>query len=709
MMLRNRIIVPVTILWISLLITTSLPVTSQIEIGPSIDNNKNYQNYWNRDDDNNRIDDRLDQKTLENSNEQVNIFINYNNPISNIDIERLDQFDLKISYITKYINTICISDIPVSLITEVVALPNIIRIEQQPMLQPLLDISTRAMKVRESDKYSPETAWELGYTGESITIAVLDTGVDDRHDSLDGKFVAGVDFTQDESFFVPRDGSYNPDDVDGHGTHCAGIAMGTGGDEGQYMGVAPGAELVDVKVLNDWGPSPGNQLIQGLEWCIDYQDEFGIDILSISIGDLIPGDDDGQSTTSQLINSAVEEGMVVVVAAGNDGPNNDGFSDTAAADLAITVGAIDDMNSVERNDDEIADFSSRGPRTDDGDDDELDELKPDIVAPGVSIYSALYSVSPVGAVTGYQAQSGTSMACPHVAGLTALMLEAFPELTPQDIKEVLRDSAVAMGSPYDRNLDSKYNEDYGWGIVDAHAAILKCLSKYRIVEYTSLDTGDVIAGKVAIEGGTSTELGEIEIVELKVGDQDWEPANGTVTWNYELDTSTMPNGQYKISARAYNGVMYSNVTTIKIKINNLKVEISSPSDGKTIDGEIVIEGIVTGSRIEEIQIKIDNGKWRDAERVGHKDNTDPNNPTTVYWEYKWDTEAESDGEHYISVRAYGDNKFNTPSEPIQIVVKVDNSETGFGEIAGINIGLLLIFIVVVVLIIVAVYFVKKRH
>jgi hypothetical protein len=300
------------------------------------------------------------------------------------------------------------------------------------------------------------------------------------------------------------------------------------------------------------------------------------------------------------------------------------------------------------------------------------------------------------------------MACPHVAGLTALMLNAFPDLTPRDIKEVLRESAEAMGSPYDSGLDPKYNEDYGWGMVDAHEAIIKCLGKYRIVEYKELSTGDMLAGKIAIEGSTNTELGIIELVELKIGDGNWETANGTSTWNYEFDTTTLSNGQYKISARAYNGAIYSNVTAVRVKLNNLAVEITSPSNGRTVGDEIVIEGTVVGSKIQDIQVKIDNGKWLDAEQVGHKDNSDPNNPTTVVWEYRWDTNSVSDGEHYIYVRAYGENKYDSHSEPIQILVEVDNSDTGLGEIAGINVGLLLIIIIIVVSIILAVYFVKKR-
>ena len=109
-----------------------------------------------------------------------------------------------------------------------------------------LDVSCRAIKARPSDVYSPNTAWELGYTGKGINIAMLDSGVDDGHPSLDGKFVAGAEFTKGSST-KPTDGSYNPDDNSGHGTACAGVAMGTGESEGAYMGVAPDAKLIDVK------------------------------------------------------------------------------------------------------------------------------------------------------------------------------------------------------------------------------------------------------------------------------------------------------------------------------------------------------------------------------------------------------------------------------------------------------------------------------
>jgi len=148
-----------------------------------------------------------------------------------------------------------------------------------------LDVSCRAIKARPSDVYSPNTAWGLGYTGKGINIAMLDSGVDDEHESLKGKFVAGVDVTE-EGTTKPKDGTYNPDDKAGHGTGCASIAMGTGGSEGTYKGVAPDAKLIDVRCF--YKPTDRNlaqYFVKGIEWCIQHKDEFNIDIISISAGD----------------------------------------------------------------------------------------------------------------------------------------------------------------------------------------------------------------------------------------------------------------------------------------------------------------------------------------------------------------------------------------------------------------------------------------
>ncbi|MCK4717655.1 MAG: S8 family serine peptidase, partial [Thermoplasmata archaeon] len=328
-----------------------------------------------------------------------------------------------------------------------------------------LNVSSCALKARDSSEYSPGTAWDMGYKGDGVNIAILDTGVDDGHESLDGRFVAGVDLSK---------GDYeiegNPDDTNGHGTHCAGIALGDGGGDGVFAGAAPEAGLLDVKIASALG---FGATMDGIEWCEQKKDLYNIRVLSISYGDFGDTDEDGSDSNCRKANAAVEAGLILVVSAGNDGPDNRGMGGLAAADRTICVAAVDDMETVEREDDVMATFSSRGPRMDDGDDDLYDELKPDVSAPGVDISAPDFSITGQHAL-GYVSHSGTSMACPHVAGVVALMLGANPSLTPEEVKEILHITAEPRGQPgypqypYPHN---KWNREYGYGIVDAHGAV----------------------------------------------------------------------------------------------------------------------------------------------------------------------------------------------------------------------------------------------
>ncbi|MDI6916382.1 MAG: S8 family serine peptidase, partial [Thermoplasmatales archaeon] len=288
-----------------------------------------------------------------------------------------------------------------------------------------LDISTRAIKARSSDPpplgYGNQTAWDLGYTGKGIVIAVIDSGVDDNHESLEGKFIAGVDFAR------PTNPECNPEDNLGHGTACASIAMGTGESEGKYMGVAPDAKLIDLKVKWSFTSQPTEEdVIEAIGWCIAHKDThwenqppeyWGIDVISASVGIDFS---DGQDPLSQMANRAVDEGIVFVTGAGNEGTaEGERMRSPGTADKVITVGNVKDNGTVNRSDDVIMPDSTKGPRTDDGDDDHYDELKPDVVAPGLFIMCAKFETEDE-----YKERSGTSVSCPHVAGVVALMLQA---------------------------------------------------------------------------------------------------------------------------------------------------------------------------------------------------------------------------------------------------------------------------------------------
>ena len=184
------------------------------------------------------------------------------------------------------------------------------------------------------------------------------------------------------------DGSFDPDDGNQHGTACMGMAAATGigpdGEQTGFYGSAPNATLIDVRIGTDVGAGPfENYLLEqefyesamnGLQWIIDNKDTpwqgvdetlHGIDIISLSWGITSHegGGSDGQDMHSRILDEATLAGVTVSVAAGNDGPDNDGFSGMGSSSLAITVGSTDDQNTIERSDDTIAGYSSRGPRS----------------------------------------------------------------------------------------------------------------------------------------------------------------------------------------------------------------------------------------------------------------------------------------------------------------------------------------------------------
>lgn len=272
------------------------------------------------------------------------------------------------------------------------------------------------------------------YDGTGVKVAVLDTGVDSNHPDLKGKVIDKVSFAKDES----------PEDGNGHGTHVAGIIAGSGASSGgNYKGVAPGASLMNIKVLNNEGYGQASSIMKGIEYAVDN----GADIISMSLGGSI-WPPDGTDPLSMTANAAVDAGVIVTVAAGNSGvPFQIGTP--AVAQKVIAVGAS-------TKDDQIAQYSSQGPTWD-------HRIKPEVVAPGgaspitfdpagLGIVSTRAAGSLIdimnpdyGVDKYYMALSGTSMATPHVSGVAALLLQAYPKLTPEQIKQRLINTGVDLG------------------------------------------------------------------------------------------------------------------------------------------------------------------------------------------------------------------------------------------------------------------------
>lgn len=292
-----------------------------------------------------------------------------------------------------------------------------------------------------------------GDAGRGVTVAVLDTGIDNLPD-FSGRLIGGVDLT----------GGNNPfQDSYGHGTFVAGLIAGNGASSGgQYSGEAPGASLVSIKVAGANGTTDLAGLILGLQWAVDHRGSYGIKVLNMSLG--------FQSASSTVINpldQAVQavwgSGIAVVVSAGNAGPFNGTILSPGDDPLVITVGALDDMAASSITGDEMCDFSSAGPTSADG------FVKPDLVTSGRSVVSlaapsaTIYDEFPSARVGSANfVGSGTSFSSAIASGAAALVLADNPGLTPNQLKARLLGTTNPgpVGNPF---VD-------GHGALNAYAA-----------------------------------------------------------------------------------------------------------------------------------------------------------------------------------------------------------------------------------------------
>ncbi|MEV8374930.1 S8 family serine peptidase [Kribbella sp. NPDC056861] len=262
-------------------------------------------------------------------------------------------------------------------------------------------------------------AWAAGYTGKGVSVAVLDTGIDATHPDLAPQVAGAKNFT----------GEADGDKV-GHGTHVASTIAGTAAaSAGKYKGVAPDARLYDGKVCELSG-CPDSAILAGMEWAAT---EVKAKVVNISLGGTdTPELDPIEEAVNRL---TAQTGTLFVVAAGNSGSGAGTIESPGSADAALTVGAVDKQ-------DQLADFSSRGPRIGDG------ALKPDVTAPGVDIVAAKSKDAVIGDPVGdkYLTLSGTSMATPHTVGAVAILAQQHPTWKASELKGALMASAkVAAG------------------------------------------------------------------------------------------------------------------------------------------------------------------------------------------------------------------------------------------------------------------------
>jgi serine protease AprX len=311
------------------------------------------------------------------------------------------------------------------------------------------------------DDLEPNLAWRKairldqvpdGVDGSGVTVALIDTGVAHVAD-LGDRVLARVDFTP----------GGNGDDAYGHGTHLAGVIAGDGAASlGKWRGVAPGANLVSLKVAGPDGSTDVSVVIAALQWVVVHRAEYGIKVLNLAFGT-----DSVQPYALDPLNAAVERawaaGIAVVVSAGNRGPSARTINKPGDDPYVITVGAVDVNGTIDRKDDEVAPFSSRG-RTRDGFE------KPDLVAPGTTIVatrdagSTIDALHPEAVLDGsYFKGTGTSQAGAIVSGVVALLYQVNPSLRPNTVKSIL------MGSTF--RASQFRRSGGGSGLVDAADAI----------------------------------------------------------------------------------------------------------------------------------------------------------------------------------------------------------------------------------------------
>jgi subtilisin family serine protease len=418
---------------------------------------------------------------------------------------------------------------------------------QQARIKPMLDRHLSKIwldgKVKASLDVSvpligAPLAWQAGLDGTGVTVAVLDTGIDTNHPDLADRVTESVNF------------SAAKDAIDhfGHGTHVASTIAGSGAASGgRYKGVAPGAKLLNGKVLDDNGSGPDSDVIAGMEWAAAKAK-----IISMSLGS---GPTDGTDPTSEAVNKlSAQYGTLFVIAAGNAGPGANTVASPGAADSALTVGASSKTDTM-------ASFSSRGPRVGNG------AVKPEITGPGVNIVAARAAGTAIGTPVGdrYTTLSGTSMATPHVAGSAAILAQEHPDWTGPQIKAQLTSTAKPIpGTVWDEGAG---RVDVGRAFTQKVTASTGTLSlgrytghygslpvAHKTVTYRNAGTADVtlnLAVSATSDTGSVAKPAQLGVEPATVT----VPAGGTADATVTLDPNPGDLGLYsgKLVATSTDG------------------------------------------------------------------------------------------------------------------------------------------------------------
>lgn len=489
-------------------------------------------------------------------------------------------------------------------IHELVDLPGVVFVELDGILGIQMEDVVPAHGV--------DLVWQdTGYTGEGVTMAIIDTGIDGNHTALDD--LDDDNTTNDPKIVAFYDAINNPGatngteifpyDDNGHGTHCAGITAGTGAPDYRHIGVAPRANLVGVKVLDGGGSGSFAAVMAGMQWTVEKRHEFNIRAASMSLGALtgaIEWTSSEEESVNRMANEMMRAGVTLFIAAGNSGGTATIGTPGSAEDV-ITVGSLDKNTA-------IAVYSSQGP-TEEG------RVKPNVAFVGSSVNAPDANTG-----DGYVALSGTSMATPGAAGVAVLMYQANPDLSPFDIRNIMQETATYRECHYmlanepcaeDAIPKNRQNNVYGHGHVNAQPAVeeaanynyelsltlnVTLASDYGIDNRVWISPGDSISYN--LEGGIQRVQWRtwdmrdnwMDLPEFNPGEADFEVSHSLLVDRLQYLPNNTIEGSQVILVRAISGAESStNLATAIYIVGEEKVQESGGGDSMGV----VIFGVLS--------------------------------------------------------------------------------------------------------------------
>lgn len=583
------------VIWIAPLLIATIPVSADVET------DSEPRGWWNDttlDRNQNRIGDMVELHKenpifLDEDNTLPLIIDFYYTP-GQYEIDMLEKHvDYKHQFILHGIDALA-GRVPVSELLTLRELPGVVMIE----LDGILTIANNDARIGHGVDM---TFAETGYDGSGTTVAIIDTGLDGNHSSLDDQ---DDDPTTDDPKILgfydavnsPDDTSGNifPFDDQGHGSHCGGTTAGTGAPTYEHPGMAPQAHLVGVKVLGADGSGSFSGVMAGMQWTIDTMHQYNTKIASMSLGGpgAIEWTSSEEDSVNRQANKMVRSGIALFIAAGNNAVSAQIGTPGSAEDV-ITVGALDKDTS-------IAVYSSQGP-TEEG------RVKPNLAYMGSSIMSVEYNSGDQ-----YSAKSGTSMATPGAAGVGALMLQANPNLSPFDIRNIMQETAtyrqchyMGANEPCAEDLipKNRQNNVYGHGHVNSLEAVIEAAEynqRYSFDYNITLNVTETVLKNGNIEMGPGSVM-TIKISET-VDTVQWMSNDLRDSWtnilsyngggNVEISYTDLVNqferlpnvtihDQHTLSVRALDGTSSSRLLSVDILLTEevlVPVEESSSSN-----------------------------------------------------------------------------------------------------------------------------------